>query len=90
MRLRRKCCGPVASNVEAVKKPIWHDVCRTSGQEDRTMAPCKAQDHDSLLLAEVLSGQIRSFAFRLNYRVDHEPDFGPRNAVKHFFDKNDL
>ena len=52
------------------------------------MAPCKAQDHDSLLLAEVLSGQIRSFAFRLNYRVDHEPDFGPRNAVKHFFGRS--
>lgn len=46
------------------------------------MACYKAQDHNNLLLAEVLSGQTRSasFAFRLNYLVDQEPEFGVRNA----------
>ncbi|WP_395668970.1 hypothetical protein [Rhodoferax sp.] len=43
------------------------------------MARYKPQDHNSLLLPVVLSEQIipGSFAFALNYLVDHELDLAP-------------
>ena len=46
------------------------------------MARYKPQDHDSLLLPVVLSEQIipGSFAFALNYLVDHELDLKPLDA----------
>ena len=46
------------------------------------MARYKLQDHNSLLLPVVLSEQIvpGSFAFALNYLVDHELDLKPLDA----------
>jgi transposase len=46
------------------------------------MARYKPQDHNSLLLPVVLSEQIvpGSFAFALNYLVDHELDLAPMDA----------
>jgi transposase len=46
------------------------------------MARYKPQDHNSLLLPVVLSEQIipGSFAFALNYLVDHELDLAPLDA----------
>jgi hypothetical protein len=46
------------------------------------MARYKPQDHNSLLLPVVLSVQIvpGSFAFALNYLVDHELDLAPLDA----------
>jgi hypothetical protein len=46
------------------------------------MALYKPQDHKSLLLPVVLSEQIirGSFAFALNYLVDHELDLAPLDA----------
>lgn len=46
------------------------------------MARYKPQDHNSLLLPVVLSDQIvpGSFAFALNYLVDHELDLAPLDA----------
>ena len=46
------------------------------------MARYKPQDHNSLLLPVVLSEQIipGSFAFALNYLVDHELDLKPLDA----------
>ena len=46
------------------------------------MARYKPQDHNSLLLPVVLSEQIipGSFAFTLNYLVDHELDLGALDA----------
>ena len=46
------------------------------------MARYKTQDHNSLLLPVVLSEQIvpGSFAFALNYLVDHELDLKPLDA----------
>ena len=46
------------------------------------MARCKPQDHNSLLLPVVLSEQIipGSFAFALNYLVDHELDLSALDA----------
>jgi hypothetical protein len=46
------------------------------------MARYKPQDHNSLLLPVVLSEQILpgSFAFALNYLVDHELDLKPLDA----------
>ncbi len=46
------------------------------------MARYKSQDHNSLLLPVVLSEQIvpGSFAFALNYLVDHELDLTPLDA----------
>jgi len=46
------------------------------------MARYKPQDHNSLLLPVVLSEQILpgSFAFALNYLVDHELDLAPLDA----------
>ena len=46
------------------------------------MARYKLQDHNSLLLPVVLSEQILpgSFAFALNYLVDHELDLSALDA----------
>jgi hypothetical protein len=46
------------------------------------MARYKPQDHNSLLLPVVLSEQIipGSFAFALNYLVDHELGLAPLDA----------
>ena len=46
------------------------------------MARYKPQDHNSLLLPVVLSEQIipGTFAFALNYLVDHELDLAPLDA----------
>jgi transposase len=51
-------------------------------KEIATMARYKPQDHNSLLLPVVLSDQIipGSFAFALNYLVDHELDLSALDA----------
>jgi len=83
---------PLSSNVEAVKKsfsnanPVitsnGHNVVLQVPSLGKQTARYKPQDHNSLLLPVVLSQQILpgSFAFALNYLVDHELDLNSLDA----------
>jgi hypothetical protein len=64
------------------KNHFWHALCDRSYQGDRTHGPLQTPRPHSLFLPVVLLEQIvpGSFAFALNYLVDHELDLAPLDA----------